>query len=139
MSTDHGPKRARPIIVALHDMTLDRPEAPLGIVGPFDNKEAAAAFIAHWQPQLRLGVSLKAGAIPEPERLASHMATIGAFADDPTKGQCPHRPDGESWCCLRKAGHDGDHVFHQDRLTEPDAPAAIMKALGGALGQEQGR
>lgn len=127
MSTEHGPKRPRPIIVALHDMTLDRPEAPLGIVGPFDNKEAAAKFIAHWQPQLQTGVSLRAGAIPEPARLAPHLARVGAFADDGLR-QCPHKPEGESWCCLRTAGHDGDHVFHEDRLLE-----------GATAGQEQGR
>jgi hypothetical protein len=123
MSTKHGPDRPRTIVVGLYDFTLDRPEAPLATVGPFADAKAAAEYIAHWQPQLRLGVSLKAGAIPEPERLASHMANIGAFADDPTHNQCPHKPDGESWCCLRRAGHDGDHVFHADRLLEAGATA----------------
>lgn len=129
----------QPIIVGLYDMCLDRPEAPLGVVGPFETTEAAAKFIAHWQPQLRLGVSLKPGAIPAPDRLASHLAKIGAFDDMEGAGQCPHRPEGESWCCLRRAGHRGDHVFHEDRLTNPNAPAEIMAALDGALGPAAGQ
>jgi hypothetical protein len=123
--------------VALFCIGLERPDAPLALVGPFDDVAAATAYTDGYAGRLKAGYYLRRVRLPTAAALDAHIRDARMLRDDdpearpPLVTQCLIEPDGVEWNCCLDRGHDGPHGRYEPSyvakhdLEQEYAPAEV--------------